>query len=189
MQCIIASQEEAGWQTLSHEWYGYAVTPAFRFRFILTPEGLQFHAARKAAALAHPDARPGSFHAGLWQYDTAEFFISTPDATRYLEFNLNPRGAWWACVFDAPRQPSAALTGWRPQARTQGNATEQGWECRAIVPWEDWNSIGINPRQCRLAACAILESPRQIFLTTAEGCCGNPDFHLPLFWPEALLPM
>lgn len=189
MQCIISTAGEARWQSLTHEWYGQDVSPAFRYRFNLTPEGLRFHAARAAAALVHPEARPGCFHAGLWQYDVAEFFIAVPDASCYLEFNLSPHGAWWACVFSAPRVPHPGFPGWQPQAVAQGRSGAEGWECQALLPQQDLQRIGIDPRQCRLAACAILGSPRQVFLTSAGDCSGNPDFHLPRHWPAALCQM
>ncbi len=186
MQCIIEAQEGKEWQSIGHEWYGLAVQPAFRYRFSLAPEGLLFRAARAAAAQVHPEAIPGRFQPDLWKFDAAEFFLAREDASRYLEFNLSPNGAWWACVFSAPRVPDPAMAGWFPHVVAEGCQTPFGWESQALLPMQDLACLGIGLGHCRLAACAILESPQQIFLTTAEGCTGEPDFHLPQHWPIAL---
>lgn len=189
MQSVISSGQTPSLQFISREWHGRAVEPPFAYGFSLSPQGLNFRAARAARALVCPAGRSGCFQPGLWRYDTAEFFIARPDASRYLEFNLSPNGAWWACVFSAPRVPDAALEGWRPQAQASGCCAGAGWECQALIPIADLRFVGIDPACCRLAACAILESPSQIFLTTAESPSGEPDFHLPLHWPPALCQM
>lgn len=186
MQSIIGYGEGAAWQSIGREWHGRAVNPAFRYRFSLVPQGLEFRAARAAAALVLPESAPGQFTPGLWKCDTAEFFLAREDASRYLEFNLSPNGAWWACVFSAPRVPDAAMAGWLPPIKAEACRTGGSWESRAILPMEAIAGLGIDLAHCRLAACAILESPRQIFLTTAEGCSGEPDFHLPWHYPIAL---
>lgn len=38
---------------------------------------------------------------------------------------------------------------------------------------------GVDIRDCKLAATFILETPDQIFLTTADDLSGEPDFHRP----------
>ena len=38
---------------------------------------------------------------------------------------------------------------------------------------------GVDIRDCKLAATFILDTPDQIFLTTADDLSGNPDFHRP----------
>jgi hypothetical protein len=38
---------------------------------------------------------------------------------------------------------------------------------------------GVDIRDCRLATTFILNSPDQIFLTTADDLAGEPDFHRP----------
>lgn len=187
MQVIIHTiASNCTYQALTHEWYGRAVAPAFFFRFDRTEGGLKFSAGRQAPANVHPDAKEGGFHENLWQYDTAEFFLSTPDGSRYLEFNLNPTGAWWCRVFRAPRVGDEAFEGFQPAVVAKGQSTAQGWACEALLPAAALEDLGISLESCRLAATAILESPDQIFLTTGDTS-GEPDFHRPTGWEEALL--
>ena len=173
-------------QQLSHEWEGHAVTPPAEFRFSLTAEGLVFCARRQAAAQVHPQGKCGCFQEELWKYDAAEFFISTADGERYLEFNLSPNGAWWAHVFSAPRVSAVGFESYIPAGIcATGKCGAEGWAAEALVPHGVLQELGIDPATCRLAACAILESPQQIFLTTALPCNTQPDFHRPDLWESA----
>lgn len=187
MQAVIhTSVSNTDFQALTHEWYGHAVEPAFFYRFELTEAGLKFYAGRQAPATVHPEAAEGGFHENLWQYDTAEFFICKPDGSRYLEFNLNPAGAWWCRVFRAPRVGDEAFEGFQPAVAAKGKSTPQGWACEALIPAAALEELGISPSDCRLAATAILGTPEQIFLTTGDTA-GEPDFHRPNGWEPAVL--
>lgn len=188
MQTVIATDTEPQIQSIAHEWYGQAVEPPYTYSFRLTAEGLEFRAARNAVAKVHPESSSGVFRTELWRYDAAEFFITTPGGERYMEFNLSPNGAWWAAVFCAPRQVAAGFEQWEPagvQAEGENQAT--GWRCRALIPTAVLKEVGICPENCRLAACAILNSPEQVFLTTALPCNTQPDFHRPDLWEQAIL--
>ncbi len=189
MKVILQRSENAPWQRLQHEWFGESVTPPFEFRFRLTPDALVFSARRPAPALLHPLAREGQFQEHLWKYDTAEFFIATADAERYLEFNLAPNGAWWAAAFTAPRLQETALPTVPQGVRAHGHAGASGWECEAQLPLAPLRLMGISPGESpfRLAAAAILGSPEQRFLTTATEADGRPDFHRPWSWELAEL--
>lgn len=170
-------------QHLESDWFGAAVLPAPEFSFELGEHDLVFRAARRAPAVIHPEARPGAFCAELWRYDTAEFFMGQAEGGRYLEFNLCPNGAWWAQAFDAPRVAAAEAA---PQGvRATGQCEPEGWECCARIPLSELIRLGLDPRACRLAFTAILNTPQQIFLTTAEDLSGEPDFHRPSSWPLA----
>ena len=184
---IIISREKAQEQQLCKEWYGNSMEPPYCFSMQLTDEGLIFRAARAAAASVHPVARPGEFREELWKYDAAEFFITTPSGDKYMEFNLSPNGAWWASVFSAPRVVAAGYENWRPQVQASGQSTEEGWECAALIPTAALEQVGITPADCKLAVCAILSSPQQVFLTSALPCDTQPDFHRPDLWEKALL--
>lgn len=179
--------ENSEWQTISHEWYGKDVAPGLEYTFELTREYLCFRARRAKAAMVHPDGRSGQFQAELWRYDAAEFFITTPDGERYMEFNLSPNGAWWTCVFSAPRVADETCTDWRPEVKAKGESGADGWESEAYIPLAALAEIGIDPRKARLATCSILESPEQIFLTTAKECDCEPDFHRPDLWEEVIV--
>ncbi len=189
MKVILNASADAPWQQLSHEWYGQQLVPGYEFRFSLTADALVFAARRAAPALLHPEARCGAFRENLWKYDTAEFFLATMEGDRYMEFNLAPNGAWWAAAFTGPRVVNEAVPAVPQGVCATGQATAAGWECEARLPL-DWLALmGIEPGKapCRVAAAAILESPQQLFLTTATDLSGVPDFHRPLAWEEAAL--
>ncbi|MBR3694653.1 MAG: hypothetical protein IKL98_00255 [Akkermansia sp.] len=184
MQSIISTQGEQ-WQAQATEWYGQPVEPPYEYSFTATAEGLLFQARRHAAALVHPQGQCGQFQAELWRYDAAEFFISTPAGDRYMEFNLSPNGAWWACLFQAPLVVAQGYEAWQPAVQATGHASAEGWQCRALISAASLQEAGICLQNCKLAACAILNSPQQIFLTTALPCNTQPDFHRPDLWQTA----
>ena len=187
MQNIISTSAPQP-QKIDYEWYGTPIEPPFEFSFTLTPEGLLFQAARKAAAKVHPDGVCGCFQPELWRYDAAEFFITTADGKRYMEFNLSPNGAWWAAVFCVPRQIAPGFENWKPAGiQATGTSTDEGWNCRALIPAAVLEEVGISPANCKLTAAAILKSPEQVFLTTALPCDTQPDFHRPDLWEQAIL--
>ena len=51
------------------------------------------------------------------------------------------------------------------------------WCAMARIPLNELRGVDI--RDCKLAATFILDTPDQIFLTTADDLSGNPDFHRP----------
>lgn len=190
MQVIIhtsVAKSDKDFQTLGVEWDGNAVQPPFLFRFEKRAEGLAFLAKRYAPALVHPEAECGQFHEDLWMYDTAEFFLSTLACDRYLEFNLNPTGAWWCRVFGAARIPHEEFVDFHPAVQAKGVCSSAAWECEALLPYAALAELGMDLENCRLAATAILQSPEQIFLTTALDISGEPDFHRPTAWETVSL--
>lgn len=136
--------------------------------------------------MPHPDAKSGEFREELWKYDTAEFFIAAESGSPYVEVNVSPNGAWWACAFKAPRIASEQALNLAGIVST-GDVTQQGWQCKISIPLRNLAELGIFPDKCRLAATAIQNSPDYIFLTSAEDTSGEPDFHRPHAWPEAIL--
>ena len=67
-----------------------------------------------------------------------------------------------------------------------GENKEVGWCCRALIPNTVLEQAGITPTNCKLTAAAILNSPEQVFLTTALPCDTQPDFHRPDLWESAV---
>ena len=179
MQCYIYRGEGQP-QLLEREWFGRSVVPPFGFRFSIEEGEFVFRASRAAAAWA-AEAGEGTFAENLWHRDVAEFFIATASGDRYMEFNLSPRGAWWACLFSGPREVlPVRLT---PDfCRATGECVQQGWRAQVRVPLASLERCGLSLASCRLAAAAILESPKQIFLTTAPVEGPKPDFHRPWDW-------
>ena len=184
MQCVIHNTAAAGEQTLMSTWNGDDIQPPFYYSFWVEGEELAFRARREAAACIHPQAKEGEFQEELWRYDVVEFFIATPDAKRYLEFNLCPNGAWWAAGFTEPR---VALPGFDAQElspRTRGHLESTRWECEARIPLPRLARWGWQPSAPRrMAVCAVIcRDGQYTYLTTCEQRAGRPDFHHPWDW-------
>lgn len=191
MQCIIHSAEKAQYQTLTREWHGSEVQPGFDFRFhyAAAEDMLVFRMQREAPAVIHPAAAPGAWQEELWRYDVAEFFIATPGADRYLEFNLCPNGAWWAAAFTEPRVPLAGFDARALAPRTSGLCRPEGWVCEARVPLALLRAHGWELSACRMAVCAVIcRAGAYTYLTSSEQTSGRPDFHRPWDWEAPLLP-
>ncbi len=171
-------------QELVNDWYGYDVEPVAEFAFATDGQNLWFLAARQKPATIHPDARPGQFQAELWKYDLAEWFIAAGSGKNYWEFNLAPNGAWWACAFEDVRRADEKIPA--PLAvETEFCIEENSWCVMAKIPLADLRGVDI--RDCKLATTFILESPDQIFLTTADDLTGEPDFHRPASFSSPIL--
>jgi hypothetical protein len=123
------------------------------------------------------------FQEGLWSRDVLELFIPCRHAAtgtentggkeaRYLELNLSPAGAWWACLFDgyrarSPEQPFPC------EVRTWSERRERSWSAALALPL---GAIGVKLDLKRLRFCAILGDPRR-FLIHGASPGGTPDFH------------
>ncbi len=138
---------------------------------------------------ASPDTQCGVFTANLWQRDCSEFFLCNPATGRYLEFNLNPHGAWWSASFNAPRihhrdEPfekvhcSAASI-----SEKKSDCNVATWSATISIPLKALESI-LETSITNLTAnvTAILSSPNQTFLTAAPLGGEEPDFHRPTDW-------
>ncbi len=141
---------------------------------------LWFIAHHRQAARIHPQARPGAFHAGLWQYDVAELFLADPAGQRYFEFNLAPNGAWWSCEFTAPRVRADAADIAMPGVATFADLSPDGsWLAALAIPLDLLKArLDFGPAT-RINVTMILESPDQKFLSATALGAGEPDFHQP----------
>lgn len=183
MHILLASQPESQvFQTISQEWHGNALANPYEFSISVDAEHLIYRARRQQAAQSHPEAQPGCFQENLWMHDAAEMFIAKEDLSRYLEVNLSPNGAWWTCCFSAPRVNEASILP-AQGILTESKVLEDSWEACIRIPLTYLKALGLEPKKCRIAVCAILNSPEQIFLTTAENIQGTPDFHQLKNWP------
>lgn len=163
-------------QELVNDWFGYDIEPPAQFVLATDGEDLWFLARREAPAVPHPSAGPGAFHEELWKYDVAELFIASAEGSRYWEFNLSPKGAWWACPFAGARQQDKDIP-CPAHVETQAFADGTSWCAMARIPLAELKGIDI--RNCKLSATFILGTPEQVFLTTALDLNGEPDFHRP----------
>lgn len=168
---------------LSTEWTGASVGTPLCYRLSRTETELVYRAARAEAPALHPTATAGAFSADLWRYHCAEFFLAAPEGEPYMEFNLAPNGAWWACLFSAPRivaEPAPDLSA----IRAAGTVTEQGWEAEMRVPLSLLTTCGIPLPACRLAIGAALpqDGADRWLTTTPHNAAAPADFHTPAAW-------
>lgn len=173
-------------QQLAENWQGERVHPPFHFCFEQRSGELVFEAWRDAAAEVHPQARLGVYQAELWRYDVVEFFLATQDASRYLEFNLSPNGAWWAAGFSAPRVPLPGFDAQKLAPAIRAEMKPERWRCSAAIPLRALAHYGWHLCESRLAACAVVCRDGQYSYFTSCGVrMGKPDFHRPGDWEEA----
>lgn len=168
---------------LSTEWTGASVGTPLRYCLYRTERELIYRASRAEAPVLHPTATEGAFSTDLWRYHCAEFFLSAPEGAPYMEFNLAPNGAWWACLFTAPRV-AAAPAPELAAIRAAGSVTPQSWEAELRVPLSLLRDCGIPLPTCRLAIGAALpQNGAERWLTTTPHDTTAPaDFHTPAAW-------
>lgn len=158
---------------INQDWYGKALAPPAYFDFVHSEAGFLFTASRAASALSAPHSLPGKFLPELWRYDVAEIFFAV-DSGRYLEINLAPSGAWWACWFDGIRSPAEEQPNFDPIV-AQAEQQRDFWEASLFLP----AALFPNPEGLRYNVTFILNSPRQTFHTLAPLPGNEPDFHQP----------
>ncbi len=163
---------------LEHAWHGTSIPPGLSFLFWLTPKHLHFLAQDTShSALTHPEASPGQFQKELWKYDVAEFFLTSDDQSKYVEFNFSPNGAWWSSLFDSPRTPSTNQP--LPDIITHAKQTPTSWQTHAQIPLDYLQQHNLLGPQSKINPTFILRSPEQIFITATDLRPGEPDFHQP----------
>lgn len=167
-------------QQLNKDWFNEGITPPAEFCVAMDDDSLWFLAARRSAASCHPNACPGTFQEELWKYDVGEWFLYSPESGQYWEFNLSPNGAWWSCGFSAPRlqDPGMAVPS---GVETRAEQTSDSWLAMAKIPLHELAPVAKEKdlSLLKMAVTFILESPRQVFLTSAAIDTPDPDFHLP----------
>lgn len=175
--------------TIATDWHGAALEAQPSFRIVVdpgTPGGgqLEFLATARKSPSSAIGSQAGEFHEGLWQHDCAELFLLQPATGHYMEFNLSPNGAWWSCLFEAPRRQALIENLPLPGVFAEGLEGIAHWEARLRIPLASLpESIGSDPRQWLGNATFCLgNAPRQKFATFAHPAAGLPDFHRPQDW-------
>lgn len=150
------------------------------FSLVTDTRHLWFVASHRAAALVHPQARPGLYQKELWKFDVAELFIADPASGRYFEFNLAPNGAWWTCEFIAPRVRADEVDIAMPDVATFSEMAPDGsWVAAMAIPLALLRArLDFGPGS-RMNVTMILESPDQKFISASDLGDGEPDFHQP----------
>ncbi len=165
---------------LAADIHGAALEIPASFSLVEDPQHLWFIANYRRPARIHPEARPGTFQAGLWQYDVAELFLADPVSGRYFEFNLAANGAWWTCEFTAPRVRADAADIAMPDIATFSDLAPDGaWLAAMAIPLDLLRARLDFGSATRMNVAMILESPEQRFVSATDLGGGEPDFHQP----------
>lgn len=165
---------------ITKDWYGKPLEKPAAFGLAVDPDYLWFVAAHQRPATIHPDARPGEFQLGLFDYDVAEFFLADPESGNYFEFNLAPNGAWWSCEFAGVRE-RVVYEGMPVEGvATYADLSPDGsWLAAAAVPLHYLKSKFNFGDASKMNVCFILESPKAKFLSAASIDCEEPNYHVP----------
>lgn len=187
--CQSAPPAQAPWTPLAaaqfkHDWYGEPVGGAPSIELFLQDDHLVLRGARRAQAELLSIDQPGKFMAGLWDNDCAEAFLLNPDSGAYLELNLSPSGAWWACLFRGPREritpdglPLAGVVG------TGRMVGEEAWAAELRIPLSSLPpELAFKPGHTRANLCFCLGQAPQRYLSWCDLGGGKPDFHRPQHW-------
>jgi hypothetical protein len=172
---------------LEKDWYGTALQPPAGYALAMDDHKLWFIAHHRKPAYIHPQARPGRFQAELWRYDVAELFLADPVSGRYFEFNLAPNGAWWTCELTAPRVRAEEIDIAMPEVETFSDmAVDGAWLVAMSIPLDLLRARLNFGQGIRANVTMILESPEQRFISASDLGGGEPDYHLPARYPEAI---
>lgn len=169
---------------ISTDWSGKKVPKPVKYLFWVDKDHFYFLAKdENGPGLSHPECQPHQYHAELWKYDVAEFFLRSADGSRYLEFNLAPNGSWWTSSFSSPRQFAPGEPAPVPDVVTSTRQDDDSWSAMAGLSLQWLNKNYDFGETSRLNATFILRSPEQIFLTAGNLGPGEPDFHRPEHFP------
>jgi hypothetical protein len=163
---------------IENDWETKPVEAQASVALAVDPSSLHFSARVEGSAWHFEEARKGQFVDGLWQRDVAELFIcDAKDPERYQEFNLSPQGAWWTCLFKAPRVPEA-FAPIEPNY-VHSSILENAWSAAISFKLDD---LAVNPAfedSARLNVCAILGQEPREYLSWSNLGGETPDFHKP----------
>lgn len=115
--------------------FGGAPKAVAAYRLFVDEEVIRIEFMADSPATLCPEAAPGAFFEGLWRYDCGELFLYSPSNGRYVEFNLSPNGAWWSCVFSAPRVRHIQCS--PPEIETSSSVGEERWRAGFEVSLEE----------------------------------------------------
>lgn len=182
---VQAPTDRPRFHTLATDWNGVPLDAQPSFRIIFSPgESIELLVTARKPPTSLIGSRAGEFKEGLWQHDCAELFLANLETGHYIEFNLAPNGAWWSCLFEAPRCHALVENLPLPGVTTEALEGIAHWEARLRIPLAALpETIGIDLAKWRGNATFCLgNAPRQKFATFAIPASGQPDFHRPQDW-------
>ena len=155
------------------------------YRLLVTEAGLQVSFLAQKAPVVIDLTQKGQFFEGLWRADCGELWLTCPESGRYIEVNLGPNGAWWACVFTSPRIRDTECT--PPLCMDiESEALGTFWRASLTIPWTE------------VFRCLQSDDAPNANVTLVLGGCDHPqeklenlhsivslgahDFHRPQDW-------
>lgn len=164
---------------IPRDWHGQSDPSPPAFSLATDTSHLWFVAHHHAPGHPHPSAKAGCFTPELWLHDVAECFIAWPDQS-YLELNLAPNAAWWACRFASPRLPTSAAPLSIPGLQCHASSSrDAGWLAAMAIPLDFFGANGLDWSSLRANVCLILGTcPRRYYSATPLPGV-EPDFHQP----------
>lgn len=157
---------------LATDWFGEPLASAIKIHLGLGGDRILF-GAEGVGSPRCADATPGAFIEGLRESDVVELFLGEPGSTRYQEFNLSPRGAWWTMGFSGYRV--RMTTNPMPGVRCYADVVGEVWRTAIVIPLREL-TIAWVPDAGTLNVTAIHGLPQQ-FATAVDLGGGEPDFH------------
>ena len=157
---------------------GDPIGPSPRFQLLQSEEYLQFTCGCDRPAWNEcGQAKPKTFLANLWKQDLGELFIQSADSERYLEINLSPYAAWWACGFSEHRKADAFMKVPKP-LHLAAKTEKKSWQSTLVLPMdylEKMLSFGVGTKA---NVCFILgPADARRHFSWATLPVGPPDFH------------
>lgn len=166
---------------LAWEWSGSPPPVDISFVVACSPDEILFGGEVRASASFEDGLVPGQFVEGLWGRDVLELFVGERSSPGYLELNLAPSGAWWACLFERYRERRSQQP-FPCAARVWCERSGGSWRAALALPVA---SLGIELDLDRLRVCAITGDPRRFSIENAPPA-GAPDFHALIAGAETL---
>jgi len=170
--------------TFTHDCSNQPIAGTPTLELSVQGDHLVLRATRQAPAQLLDTDRPGQFMPFLWQRDCAEAFLLNPDNGAYLELNLSPSGAWWACAFSAPRQRSTPEGLPLAGAIGRGKIGANAWSTELRIPLASLpKELAFAPGHTRANLCCCLGHDPQRFLSWCDlRDMKKLDFHCPDHW-------
>lgn len=167
---------------LERDWYGAPVPGSPRWSLALEGADLVLRGEVDALPVRVAGDQEGRFLEGLWEGDVVEAFLLNPATGYYLEINLAPGGAWWACGHKAPRVRAKSAGSLLEGVRAQVLPKEHGWSAALRLPVANLPpELAFHPAITRGNVAFCLGRPRR-YLSVADLGGGTPDFHRPGRW-------
>lgn len=173
------------WSEIPTDLMGHTTEMRPKYSLIAADQNFWFLAALPHDCIFERSYRCGEFIEGLWNFDCAELFVCLDDAGAYIEFNLSPSGAWWACRFSDYRkraEPHPAP----PEGVMTFAELEHGYYHAAMaIPLK---VLGLDSNylpMARLNVNFILGSPHYRYFSACRLQSVQPDFHLIRQFPWA----